>query len=61
MPKYWVNLFYHGSAAYYLEAADEDSALEEARRLHDSESEEEFQERLNLDSTDWDVYEDKED
>ena len=60
MPKYRVNLFYHGSAAYDVEAADEDAALEEAKRLHELETEEEFRERLNLDFTDDDVYEDKE-
>jgi hypothetical protein len=61
MPKYRVNLFYHGSSAYDVEAADEDAALEEAKRLNNSESEEEFRERLTLDFTDSDVYEDKED
>ena len=48
MPKYRVNLFYHGSAAYDVEVADEEAALEEAKRLN------------NLEFTDSDVYEDKE-
>ena len=60
MPKYRVNLFYHGSASYDVEAADEDAAVVEAKRLRDEESEEEFQERLNLDLTDHDVYEGEE-
>lgn len=60
MPKYRVNLFYHGSATYDVEAADEGSAIEEAKRLNELEPEEEFRERLNLDFTDSDVYEDKE-
>ena len=60
MPKYRVNLFYHGSASYDLEAEDEDSAIEEAKRLNNLEPEEEFRERLNLDFSDADVYEDKE-
>ena len=61
MPKYRVNLFYHASASYEVEAADEDSALEEAKRVENSESEHEFHERLILDFSDSDVYEDKED
>ena len=61
MPKYRVNLIYHGSASYDVEAADEEAAIEEAKRLNNLESEEEFRERLNLDYTDSDVYEDKED
>ena len=61
MPKYRVNLFYHGSASYDVEAADEDAALEEAKRIELSESEEEFHKRLILDFSDSDVYEDKED
>jgi hypothetical protein len=61
MPKYRVNLFYHGSADYVVEAADECSAVEEAKRLGNLESEEEFRERLNLDFSDADVYEEKED
>ena len=60
MPKYRVNLIYHVSAAYDVEAADERSAIEEAKRLHDLESDEEFQERVNMDFTDADAYEDKE-
>lgn len=60
MPKYWVNLFYHGSAAYDVEAADQDAAVAEAKRLNSEESEEEFRERLNLDFTDYDVGELKE-
>ena len=60
MPKYRVNLFYHGSAAYDVEAADECSAIEEAKRLNNLEPEEEFRERLNLDFSDADAYEDKE-
>ena len=61
MPKYRVNLFYHASADYQVEAADEDSAIEEAKRIEASESEEEFQKRLNLDFSDADAHEDKED
>jgi hypothetical protein len=61
MPRYEVNLFYHGSASYEVEAADEDAAVVEAKRLNNLESQEEFQERLNLDFTDDDVYEVKED
>jgi hypothetical protein len=61
MPKYCVNLFYHGSASYDVEADDEDAAVVEAKRLNNLESQEEFQERLNLDFTDDDVYEVKED
>jgi len=61
MPKYRVNLFYHASAAYDVEAADDEAAVEGAKRLNNLESEEEFRERLNLDFTDADVYEDKED
>jgi hypothetical protein len=60
MPTYRVNLFYHGSAAYDIEAADEEAAIEEAKRLNNMEPEAEFRERLNLDFTDSDVYEDKE-
>jgi len=60
MPKYRVILYYHGSSSYDVEAADEDAALEEAKRLNNLESEEEFRERLNLDFTDDSVYEDKE-
>ena len=60
MAKYRVNLFYHLSAAYDVEAADEDAALEEAQRLSNLESEEEFNERSNRDYSDADVYEDKE-
>lgn len=60
MPKYRVNLFYHGSASYDVEAGDEDAALKEAKRLKDVESDEEFMWRLNLNLTDADVYEDKE-
>ena len=59
MPRYRVNLCYHGSADYQLEAADEDSAIEEAKRLNELESEEDFRGRLNLDFTDADVYEDE--
>ena len=55
-----MNLIYHVSAAYDVEAADERSAIEEAKRLHDLESDEEFQERVNMDFTDADAYEDKE-
>lgn len=61
MPKYRVNLFYHGSASYDVEAADEFSAIEEAKRINELESDEEFKERLNLDFSDADAYEDKED
>jgi hypothetical protein len=60
MPKYRVNLFYHASASYDVETPDEDSALEEARRLEQLDSPQEFYERLNLDYEDSDVYEDKE-
>jgi hypothetical protein len=56
MPKYRVNLFYNGSASYTVEAADEDDALEEAKRLNAFEPEEAFRERLNLDYTDSDAY-----
>ena len=59
MPKYRVNLFYHGSASYDVEAEDAHSAIEEAKRLKDAESAELFfEDRLNLDFTDADVYED---
>ena len=59
MPKYRVNLFYHGSASYDVEAEAEHSAIEEAKRLKDAESAELFfEDRLNLDFTDADVYED---
>ncbi len=61
MPKSRVNMFYHGSASYDVEAADADAAVDEAWRLKDVESQEEFEERFNLDYTgDYDVYEDKE-
>jgi hypothetical protein len=60
MPKYRVNLFYHASASYDVEMVDEESAIEEAHRLAQLDSPEEFYERLNLDFTDSDVYEDKE-
>jgi hypothetical protein len=59
MRKYRVNLFFHAAATYDVEAADEDAAVAEAKRLKELESEEEFRERLNLDFTDDDVYEDK--
>ena len=61
MPKYRVNLFYTGSADYEVEAADEDSAIEEAKRLNELESDEEFNERITLEFSDADAYEDKED
>jgi hypothetical protein len=61
MPKYRVNLFYHGSASYDVEAADKGSALGEARRLNALQPEKEFRERLILDYVDADVYEEKED
>ena len=61
MPRYRVNLFYHGSADYQVEASDEDSAIEEAKRLNDLESDEEFKERIILEFSDADAYEDKED
>lgn len=60
MVKYRVNLFYHASADYQVEAADEDSAIEEAKRLNDLESDEEFKERITLGFSDADAYEDKE-
>jgi hypothetical protein len=61
MPKYWVNLFYHASAAYDVEAADEDAAVAEAKRLNELEPEAQFRERLNMEFTDYDVGELKED
>ena len=61
MPRYRVNLFYHGSADYQVEAADECAAIEEAKRLNDLESDEEFKERITLEFSDADAYEDKED
>ena len=60
MPTYRVNLLYHASAAYDLEAEDEVAAIEEAKRLSENEPDEEFRERLTLDYTDADAYEDKE-
>ena len=60
MPKYRVNLLYHGSAAYDVEAVDEVSAIVKAQGLRVCEPELEFLERLILDFVDSDVYEDKE-
>lgn len=60
MPKYRVILYYHGSATYDVETADEGSAIEEAKRLNDLELEHDFRERLNLDFTDAMVEEDQE-
>jgi hypothetical protein len=61
MPKYRVNLFYHGSADYQVEAADVEAAVAEARRVKELEPEEEFRERITLIFSSADVYEEKED
>lgn len=52
MPKYRVVFYYHASATYDVETADEASAVQEARRLKDLQSEDEFHDQLILDSTD---------
>jgi hypothetical protein len=62
MPKYQVTLFYHASASYDVEAADEGAALEEVDHQRQEESSEEFfRDRLILDYTDSNIEEDKED
>ena len=61
MTKYTVTLFFHASADYEVEAADEAAAMEEALRLNCLESESELIEHLNLDFTDADIYEVEED
>ena len=61
MPKYRVIRYYHGSATYEVEAANEGAALEEADDQRQEESAEEFfRNRLILDFTDSNIEEDKE-
>ena len=60
MPRYRVGLYYHGSATYDVDAADETAACAEAKRLNDLEPQEMFREKLILDLSDWAVSEDKE-
>ena len=58
MPKYRVNLIYHGSASYEVEAEDECEAVEKARLEQGEEDNEAFfASRLNLDEVDNDVEE----
>ena len=62
MPKYRVIRYYHGSATYEVEAANEGAALEAVETQLQAESDEEFfRNRLILDFTDSNIEEDKED
>ena len=61
MPNYQVTLYFEATAAYDVEAADEDAAIREAHRLNDLGTEADFNERVSLYYTGADVYEDEED
>lgn len=52
MVKYRVNLYFHASVSYDVEAADEESAVIEAQRLSQCEDDLAFCGHLNLDYTD---------
>ena len=57
MPKYQVIFYYHGSVSYNVEADVDYMAVQEAHLLNNLEPEAEFRERLHLEFSDVDVYE----
>lgn len=57
MKKYRVNLYYHGCISVEVSAEDEESALEQAEKIADNMTDEEFMSEAELLGDGTDVYE----